>query len=573
MPTPVKALVVVILGAAVFLAGYAAHQSSAPTTSSSPGQRTATYSCPMHPQYTSDHSGDCPICGMRLEQVADGDARVGSDSAGLNLPGMVVIGAARQQLIGVRTDAVRVDSSSQVLRVPGRIAVDDQRLHRIVVAAEGWIVSLGENTVGSFVRKNQLLASYYHKELLYNERLFLLSIPANEQLAKQTKDFSLASIRTAGSANPQFPIDSLRGLGMNDLQIEELQRTRVASPQINIYSPISGYVLARNISPTQWFDKGSELYRIADISRVWVMVDIFEKDRQFLTPGAEATVLYEGRRLTARMSDALPQFDADSRTLKARFELDNPDHLLQPDMFVDVELTVKMPAAITVPADAVFDSGLRKIVFVDRGEGKFEARRVQTGWRLGDRIEIVRGLMEDERIVASATFLLDSESRMKAAVAGIFNPETDPVCGMEVDRDRARAAGQISVQDGVDYYFCSDNCKKKFDADAAQYLHAAHGMPSGPAPASPATSEAVKTAMPKASKMTMPDRAAAMQVSTGATMTEDPVCGMNVDPTKASDAGLKLEHAGNTYFFCSKDCKEKFAANPDRYLTAQGGGR
>ena len=104
-----------------------------------------------------------------------------------------------------------------------------------------------------------------------------------------------------------------------------------------------------------------------------------------------------------------------------------------------------MPPAITVPADAVFDSGLRKTVFVDRGNGNFEARRVETGWRLGDRVEIVRGLMEGERIVVSANFLLDSESRMKAAAAGILDPETDPVCGMEVDRDRARSAGRTSA--------------------------------------------------------------------------------------------------------------------------------
>lgn len=470
MRTSAKILIGIILAAGIFLAGYAANRQPAPGTSSDSSKQAPSYSCPMHPQYTSSHPGDCPICGMRLERTADGDgARAESDSAGLDIPGMVVVGAARQQLIGVRTDAVRLDSSSHVLRVPGRIAVDDQRLYRIVAAVDGWIVDLGQNTVGRFVKKNQFLASYYQKDLLYTERLFLLSIPANEPLQAQTKDFSQASLRTAGSANPQFPIDSLRGLGMSDLQIEEIHRTRTASPHITIYSPVSGFVLTRNISPRQRFDKGTELFRIADISRVWVMADIFEKDRQFLKPGAEATVLYQGRRLKARMSDALPQFDAQSRTLKTRFELDNPDHLLQPDMFVDVELTVEMPPAITVPADAVFDSGLRKIVFVDRGNGNFEARRVEAGWRLGDRVEIVRGLMEGERIVGAANFLLDSESRMKAASAGIFNPETDPACGMEVDRDRTRSAGRTSAYKDVEYYFCSDTCKKKFDKEPGKY--------------------------------------------------------------------------------------------------------
>jgi RND family efflux transporter MFP subunit len=355
--------------------------------------------------------------------------------------------------------------------VPGRVTVDDQRLYRIVTAVDGWIVDLGPNTVGRFVKKDQLLASYYTRDLQYTERLFLLSIPANEPLNTQAKDFSQASIRTAGSANPQFPIDSLRGLGMNDLQIEEIHRTRTAAPHVNIYSPVMGFVLARNISPRQRFDKGTELYRIGDISRVWVMTDIFEKDRQFLKPGAEATILYLGRRLEARMSDALPQFDAQSRILKARFELDNPGFILQPDMFVDVELNVDMPPAITVPADAVFDSGLRKTVFIDRGNGNFEARRVKTGWRLGDRVEIVSGLMEGERIVASATFLLDSESRMKAASAGILDPETDPVCGMEVDQKKAAAARRTAEYKGTAYYFCSDDCKQKFDKEPAKYAN------------------------------------------------------------------------------------------------------
>ena len=533
MRRPARVLIGVILAVGIFFAGYMANRQSVPVASSGSARQAPVYSCPMHPQYRSDRPGDCPICGMRLEPVAAGNAGGKSDSASLDIPGMVVVGAARQQLIGVRTVEVRRDSSSHVLRVPGRVAVDDQRLYRIVAAADGWIVDLRQNTVGRSVKKDQLLASYYTKDLLYNERLFLLSIPANETLPTQTKDFSQASIRTAGSANPQFPIDSLRGLGMSDLQIEEIHRTRTAAPHVNIYSPISGFVLARNISPRQRFDKGTELYRIADISRVWVLTDIFEKDRQFVKPGAEAIIVYQGRRLTARMSDALPQFDAQSRTLKTRFELDNPGYVLQPDMFVDVELTVEMPPAITVPADAVFDSGLRKTVFVDRGSGNFEARRVKTGWRLRDRVEIVGGLMEGEHIVAAANFLLDSESRMKAASAGIFNPETDPVCGMEVDRDRARSAGRTSAYKDVEYYFCSDECKKKFEADPAKFA----GAVPAPAPA------AAKTAV------------------------VDPVCGMTVDPKEAAAAGQRSEYKGQAYYFCADDCKKQFDQKPEKFLT------
>ena len=466
---------------------------------------------------------------------------------------MVVLGAGTEQRIGIRADEVRRNSTSNVLRVPGRIAVDDQRLYRIIAAIDGSILDLKENTTGRFVKKDQLLASYYTRDLLGTERNFLLSIPANEPLQTQTKDFSQASIRTAGSANPQFPIDSLRGLGMNDLQIQEIHRTRTAAPHVNIYSPVSGFVIARNISPRQRFDKGTELYQIADISRVWVMTDIFEKDRQFLKPGTEAVVVYQGRRLTARMTDALPQFDAQSRTLKTRFELENPGYVLQPDMFVDVELHVNMPPAITVPADALFDSGLRKTVFVAHGNGKFEARRVETGWRLGDRVEVVKGLMEGERVVGSANFLLDSESRMRAASAGVFNPETDPVCGMEVDRDRAKGSGRTATHDGHALYFCSDDCKKKFEAEPAKYAEPqgqASVVKAGALPHTPSP-----PAMPKP-----------QAVQQAAAVTKDLVCGMDVDPKDPEVAARKVDYKGKAYFFCSDDCKAKFAANPAAYV-------
>ncbi|MBP7568583.1 MAG: efflux RND transporter periplasmic adaptor subunit [Acidobacteria bacterium] len=540
MRRPAAVLAGVILAVAIFFAGYAVRQPAAPAGSQRAAAQAASYTCPMHPQIKSDRPSDCPLCGMRLEPV---DAVQGTSSgADQGNPGMVVVNAARQQLIGVSTDEVRREPTSQVLRVPGRIAVDDQRLYRIVAAVDGWIIDLRENTVGRFVRKNQLLGSYYTNELLSTERLFLLSIPANQQLVTRTKDFfSQASIRTAGSANPQYPIDSLRGLGMDDLQIEEIHKTRQAAPHVNIYSPVSGFVLARNISPRQRFDKGTELYQIGDLGRVWVLTDIFEKDRQFLEPGEEASVLYQGRRLKARMTDSLPQFNPDSRTLQARFELDNPEFLLQPGMFVDVELEVDMPPAITVPSDALFDSGLRKTVFVDRGDGNFEARRVETGWRLGDRIEVVRGLMEGERIVASANFLLDSESRMRAVSAGVFDPEADLVCGMEVDAKRAVAAGRVLDHDGTRYYFCSDDCREKFRADPAHFIDS----------------------------MPMPSKASVSEAGTHsheAGPVKDFVCGMDVDAKEAAAAGLKVEHAGKTYYFCADDCKKKFQANPAAYI-------
>jgi len=406
MPTPAKVAASLCAAAGIFAAGYLANRRPAPVASSAVVRRVLRYACPMHPEYQSDKPGDCPICGMRL--VAK-DAGEKADPATGDPPGMPQISGATQQLIGVRTDEVRRAPTTYLLRVPGRITVDDARLYRLLAATDGWIRELGQNTVGTFVKKDQVLASYYTSSLLNASQTLLYAMTANEQ----TGQGYLGAQRTPTAFSLLNAIDSLRSLGMSERQIEEIQRTRQATPLIHIYSPIAGFVLARNISPEQRFDKGAELYRIADIGHVWVMADIFEQDLRFVRPGALATVRHDGHGFTARMSDVLPQLDPESRSLKARFELDNPGYNFRPSMFVDVDVQVNMPAAVVAPADAVIDSGLRKTVFVERGGGVFEPRLVETGWRLGDRVEITKGLEPGERIAVSGNFLIDSESRMK----------------------------------------------------------------------------------------------------------------------------------------------------------------
>jgi Cu(I)/Ag(I) efflux system membrane fusion protein len=181
----------------------------------------------------------------------------------------------------------------------------------------------------------------------------------------------------------------------------------------------------------------------------------------------------QSRTFTARVSNAIPQFDATSRTLKVRLEANNPGLALKPDMFVDVELPVKFQPTIAVPVDAVVDTGLRKVVFVEKGDGYFEPRRVETGWRRGGLVEITRGLMNKERIVVSGTFMIDSESRMQAAAMGIYDEGVmDPVCGMYIDEKRAKAAGRTVKFGGVHYYFCSPECIHDFEKAPRQYLNA-----------------------------------------------------------------------------------------------------
>lgn len=456
MQTPLKLVASVCLGfAALFAACGGNRQPSAASR-----KQVAYYVCPMHPQYRSDRPGKAPCCGMDLIPAYAGSEGSPSSTA---LAGAVQVSPTTQQIMGLRLAKAERAAASDRLRLFGRVAADESRLFRVVAAADGWIRSLGPNPPGSFVPKGQILGSYYTQGLQAAQQALLFAA-ANS--SPSTRAEAIGSQGAPVPLNLQIAIDTLRSLGMNDLQINELRETRQHATEIRIYSPVSGFVLARNVSPEQRFDKGLELYRIADISRVWITADVFERDRPFVMPGATAVVRYSGREFRARVTDSLPQLDAQARTLKVRLEAENPHHLLQPDAFVDIELAVKMPEAITVVADAVIDTGLRKVVYVRLGDGSFEPRSVETGWRLGDRIQIQKGLEPGETTVIGGNFLIDSESRIRsgnAAAARVYSAlEKDPVCGMDVD---ANAPNPIQARvDDKTYTFCSPRCRAEFVA-------------------------------------------------------------------------------------------------------------
>jgi YHS domain-containing protein len=219
---------------------------------------------------------------------------------------------------------------------------------------------------------------------------------------------------------------------------------------------------------------------------VWVVAEVYEQEASSLRAGGVAQVILkdEGRRLPARIADSLPQSEAGGGTVKLRLELDNPRFALRPDMLVDVELPVRLPSAVTVPVDALVDSGARARVYVEHGDGVFEPRAVETGWRTSDRVEILRGVKPGERVVAAATFLVDSESRLKnpspmpAATriadkpggapvkTAASGPVKDPNCGMTVDSAAAAASGNMLTDRGKVLYFCSKQCKQAYQSES-----------------------------------------------------------------------------------------------------------
>jgi Cu(I)/Ag(I) efflux system membrane fusion protein len=210
--------------------------------------------------------------------------------------------------------------------------------------------------------------------------------------------------------------DGLRNLGVSNSQMREMAKRREVVHDIRVESPVDGVVLRRSVMPGLRFDRGFEFYRIADLSRVWILADVYRHDLPSIRRGASARIITaEGSHaLRATVSPSEPIFDEATLTQKVRLETANPRGALKPGMFVDVEFFVHLPATLVVPADAIVDSGLRKTVFVECGNGHFEPRLVETGSRIGDDVEVTKGLTAGERIVISGTFFVDSESRMKA---------------------------------------------------------------------------------------------------------------------------------------------------------------
>jgi Cu(I)/Ag(I) efflux system membrane fusion protein len=394
-----------------------------------------------------------------------------STDASSSVSGTIQVSPEKQQVMGVRLATVEKASESHILRVLGRVVPDETRIYRINAAVDGWIREIYDNTTGSVVKKNQVLASFYSPEFLGAEQAFIFALGSKDRFQKNVKEPPQQITLT--DRNIKQYRDSLRNIGMSDIQIDEIAETRAYTENIQIRSPATGFVTFRNVSRGLRFDKGTEFYRIIDLGRVWIVADLFENEAQYFKPGktVKVSLPQQKKTFTAKVSSVLPQFDPSTRSLKIRLEADNPGYTLRPDMFVDVELPITFPPAITVPAGAVLDAGLRKTVFVDLGNGIFEPRMVETGWRFGNRIEIKRGLEAGERVVIQGNFLIDSESKMELTAAGKYGTfEKDPACGGDVAVRKAEKTGRTTIYRGKTYYFSTLECKQQFDNNPDHYV-------------------------------------------------------------------------------------------------------
>jgi membrane fusion protein, copper/silver efflux system len=464
------------------------HRAPASSDASAGARHILYYVDPMHPSYKSDKPGIAPDCGMQLEPVYSDDAGAIAPAAVENgglPPGIININLEQQQLIGIRTVEVSRNSGSNHLTAPARVVADETRTYRLTAGTDGLVLATFDHSAGSVVKKDEVLATFGSPDFLVAEQSFLQSwyrAPENRHEWSSPAEWKDQLL--------QFAASRLLAMGLSEGQLKELVTRQQPADSIHIISPVSGVILSRTVTAGQQVPKGGEFYRISDLNHVWIMAALPEDEAKGLHPGTEVklTVPNQENSWRARVSSELPVFDPATRTLQVRLEAENPGLVLRPDMFVNVELEIQSPAALTVPIDALLDSGLAKRVYVDRGNGGFEPRQVKTGRYSGDRVEIVSGLEPGEHVVIAGTFLLDSESRLKSpqhhpvanqehASNGVSSskpekPTKDPSCGMEVDPARAVAAGNTASYRGTTYYFCSRSCRDKFHQDPQKFLAA-----------------------------------------------------------------------------------------------------
>jgi len=382
-----------------------------------PGERKIKYwVAPMDPTYIRNEPGKSPM-GMDLVPVYEDEAATGS---------VISIDPVTAQNMGVRTASVQRKDLSRTIRTVGTVAYQEPKQYSINTKISGWIEKLYVNETGQQVKKGQRLLEIYSPELVSAQEEFLLALKNRDALAKS----AFPKIAESGRQLLEASRRRLQLWDISEQQIERLERTRKVEKTLALYAPEKGIVSMKMVQEGQFVKSGMDLLTISDISKVWVMADIYEYELPWVRVGQQAEIILPfvgSKRVTGKLGYLYPYVEPKTRTVKARIELDNPNFELKPDMYVNVHLqTSPVENALTIPAEAVLHSGEKETVFVALGKGKFEPRQVKTGVQDDQgNLQITQGLLDGERVVTSAQFMLDSESKLREAIAKMLEPKKE----------------------------------------------------------------------------------------------------------------------------------------------------
>jgi len=391
------------------------------------------YTCTMHPSvHSHDPKAKCPICSMDLVPVmkkgAAGNTKTGANTmdAVTTVEGTLaapqtsefMVPVERQQQIGVTYAPVEKRPLHRDLRTVGIVAPDKTRHWDFVARVEAYVQKLHVTSPGEWVEVNQPLLTLYSPEILTAEHEFLNLLDSRDRAttseAKASADRLLAATRFR-----------LEQWNLTPSQIGDLAKTRKASEFLTLNSPFKGIVEDVPVDQGRRVVPGDHLVDVADLSVVWVWAEFYEDELSMLTKGQKVSLTanaYPGQRFEGRLSLINPFIGEAKRTTKVRIDIPNAEFKLRPGMYVNVELGMDMGESLTIPVSAVMPTGLQALAFVDKGMGKLEPRFVSLSGKFGDVYAVQSGLKEGERVVASANFLIDAESKVQGAVKSFEEP-------------------------------------------------------------------------------------------------------------------------------------------------------
>jgi Cu(I)/Ag(I) efflux system membrane fusion protein len=330
----------------------------------------------------------------------------------------IMIAPERLQTIGVKFQEATRRPLDKVIRTVGRVEIDERLVGRVNLKFEGWIEDLRVSAIGDHVKQGQILFTIYSPDLVATQEEYLLALQSYRELGKS----EFPEVARGAKELLEATRRRLHLWDIKETHIQDLERTSTVLRTLPIHSPATGTVIRMEARAGTFVTPGTELYFIADLSHIWILADIYEYELPLIKLGqsASVTLSYDlNTKLHGHVGFIYPTLDPMTRTVKVRFELDNPGETLKPDMYANVELKIPLGTKLVVPRDAILESGERQLLFIHHGGGQLEWRSVKLGAKAGDWLEVTEGLKEGEHVVTGANFLIDSESQLKSAVGGM----------------------------------------------------------------------------------------------------------------------------------------------------------
>jgi len=478
-------------------------------------RKIAYYQDPMHPWFTSDKPGTSPDCGMDMVPVYEGE----SDAKGIKIDPVTV------QNIGVKVEEVKRRKLSKVIRTVGKVDFDETRVYSINTKIMGWVEKLHVDYTGKLVRKGEPLLELYSPELVSTQEEYLQAI----RYEKQLQQSSIDEARRGAENLVESARRRLLYWDIHESEIEALERRGTPMKTMTFYSPVDGYVMDKMVFKGQSTMAGMELYKIADLSTIWVIADIYQYELPWVRVGQKVDIelsYLPGKKFQGTVTYIYPMLSMETRTAKVRVEVRNTAALeFKPEMFATVQIASPIAMnAVAVPEQAIIRSGERNVIVIALGGGYFDPREVKLGVSADGYVQVLDGVNEGEKIVVSSQFLIDSESNLKAAISQMVGH-----------------AGH-------------DMSKPMVEPAPADDQHKSHDMPARP-------SGGKGMSDPKVDREQKMEKESVEEKS----VVTDPVCGMEISPNERRSYTFN----DAKYYFCSDEDLEKFKKDPEKYVTPE----